>query len=178
MADGSNKFRCSKYSRIIFLKQHLFKTKFSVPALTLYLILTSPQNKGAWRYTFLKKGPDISKFVTLLLEIPEKTSFHPWQIVWEPVEVPYDFYMNAPENSTSFLTDPWNFCIGSSRHSQITCAQFPLPAVWIFFWNSLFQVVLILNFTFEVFYCHGAIVTLEFQDSVLVFSYLFCLSLF
>ena len=57
MADGSNKFRCSKYSRIIFLKQHSFKKKFPVPALTLYLILTSPQNNGGLKKHFSEKRP-------------------------------------------------------------------------------------------------------------------------
>ena len=41
-----------------------------------------------------------------------------------------------------------------------------------FFWNRLFQVVFILNFTFTVFCYHGATVTLLFYDSVLIFFYI------
>ena len=43
-----------------------------------------------------------------------------------------------------------------------------------FFWNSLFEVVFILNFTFAVFFYHGATVTLRFHDSVLIFFYISC----
>ena len=43
-----------------------------------------------------------------------------------------------------------------------------------FFWNSLFEVVFILNFTFAVFCYHGATVTLRFHDLVLIFSYISC----
>ena len=43
-----------------------------------------------------------------------------------------------------------------------------------FFWKRLFEVVLILNFTFTVFYFHGATVTLLFHDSVLIFFYISC----
>ena len=38
MACFSNSFLYSKYIRIIFLKQHSFKTKFSVPSLPMYLL--------------------------------------------------------------------------------------------------------------------------------------------
>ena len=39
-----------------------------------------------------------------------------------------------------------------------------------FFWNSLFEVVFILNFAFTVFFCQGTTVTLRFHDTVLIFS--------
>ena len=42
------------------------------------------------------------------------------------------------------------------------------------FWNSLFEAVFILNFTFAVFCYHGATVTLRFHDLVLIFSYISC----
>ena len=38
MAGGSNRFLYSKYSRIIFLKQHSFKTRFSIPSLPMYML--------------------------------------------------------------------------------------------------------------------------------------------
>ena len=43
-----------------------------------------------------------------------------------------------------------------------------------FFWNSPFEVVFILNYTFAVFYYHEATVTLRFHASVLIFSYVSC----
>ena len=88
------------------------------------------------------------------------------------MEIPHGFFLNTPGNSTSFLIDPWNF--------YMFFLQFPWklhvlkPRCLDFFWNSLFEVVLILNFTFVIFCCHGATVTLRFHDSVLIFSYLSC----
>ena len=34
---------------------------------------------GCWVYTILKKSPEIFRFVTLLMEIPDKMKFHPWK---------------------------------------------------------------------------------------------------
>ena len=42
------------------------------------------------------------------------------------------------------------------------------------FWNSLFEAVFMLNFTFAVFCYHGTTVTLRFHDLVLIFSYISC----
>ena len=44
----------------------------------------------------------------------------------------------------------------------------------VFFCNSLFEVVFILNFTFVVFCYDGATVTLRLYDSVLIGSYVSC----
>ena len=41
-----------------------------------------------------------------------------------------------------------------------------------FFWNSLFEVVFILNSTFAVVCYHGATVTLRLRNSVLIFSHI------
>ena len=41
-----------------------------------------------------------------------------------------------------------------------------------FFWDSLFEIVFVLFFIFAVFYYHGATVTLQFHDSMLIFSYI------
>ena len=51
--------------------------------------------------TFLKKRPGIFWFVTLPLEIPEKTNFHPWKLVW-PMKILHGFFLNTPGNSTFF----------------------------------------------------------------------------
>ena len=48
--------------------------------------------------------------------------------------------------------------------------KYSTPPVWIFFWNSLFELVFLLNFTFAV-----ATVMLRFHDSVLILSYISCL---
>ena len=61
-----------------------------------------------------------------------------------------------------FLQFPWKF------HSL-------KPRSLDFFWNSLREVVFIINFTFVVFWCHGATVKLRFHDSVLIFSYVSCI---
>ena len=152
-----------------------------------YIILLNwliPENiqtgRGSWGYTFLTKLPRIFKFITLPLEIPEKASFlHPWKfckIVWHSAK--------TYENSIwVFLEHPWkfHFYFGwplefphafSSISREVPCPQ---PRCLDFFWNSLFEVVFILNFTFAVFYYHGATAMLWFHDSVLIFSYLSCL---
>ena len=53
----------------------------------------------------------------------------------------------------------------------LTCGENLNSSCLDFFWNSLFGVVFILNFTFVVFWYHGAPVTLRCYDSVLIFSY-------
>ena len=42
------------------------------------------------------------------------------------------------------------------------------------FWNSLFEVVFILNYNFAVFYYHEATATLRFHALVLIFSCVSC----
>ena len=54
------------------------------------------------------------------------------------------------------------------------CGEILNPSCLDFFWNNLFEIVFILNFTFVVFCYHGATVTLQFHDSVLIFSYISC----
>ena len=93
----------------------------------------------------------ILRFVTLPLEIPEKTSFQPWKfckIVCNPLEIPRSktkaqenftlvFLYKTPINSTSFLIGPWDFHVSflqypwseNSMHSTLgPCLDF--------FWNS------------------------------------------
>ena len=77
-------------------------------------------------YFFEKKNPEIFRFVTLPIKIPDKTKFHthleiPQNCVLHPLETPrsktrsmkisHDFFFITPGNSTSFLIDPWNFHI-------------------------------------------------------------------
>ena len=89
------------------------------------------RNKGMhWGYTFLKKNPEFFRFVTLVLEIQRKTSFHYWKfckIVWNSYEVPWPITHRAiPEKKRNkgvwghtilkvlleflgFLLYPWKF---------------------------------------------------------------------
>ena len=85
------------------------------------------------------------------------------------MEITHGFFLNTLGNSTSFLIElflqfPCKFHVLNP----------PPPLVCTFFWNSLFEVVFISNFTFAVFCCHGATATLRFHNSVLIFSYLSC----
>ena len=79
------------------------------------------QRRGL-RIYFAEIPPGNFKFVTLLLEIPEKKSFHPWKfskILWHTLEIPrsknktheipHKFLLE--QLSASFLIDPWNFNI-------------------------------------------------------------------
>ena len=83
--------------------------------------------RGGWGYIFLKKNPPgIFGFVTLPLEILEKTSFHPLETLQNcvtdspleiprpktktlPMEIPHGFFLKTLGNSTSFLIGPRNF---------------------------------------------------------------------
>ena len=53
MVGGSNRFPYSKYSRIIFLKQHSFNSRFSVPSLPMHLLheVLLPLNILAYKCT-------------------------------------------------------------------------------------------------------------------------------
>ena len=57
---------------------------------------------------------------------------------------------------------------------RLMCGETLSSSCLDFFWNSLSEVVFILNFTFAVFCYHGATVTLRFHDSMLIFFYIFC----
>ena len=79
---------------------------------------------GGLRIYFLKNLPEDFRFVTLPLEIPEKTSFHleiqqncvtslrnskvKNQNSWK---FHMSFYLNTPGKSASFSIDPWNFYV-------------------------------------------------------------------
>ena len=66
---------------------------------------------GVMRIYFFEKLPGIFHFFTLPLKIPDKTKLNPWifhKIVLDPLETPKP-KTKTPENSTSFLINPWKF---------------------------------------------------------------------
>ena len=103
------------------------------------------QRRGL-RIYFAEIPPGNFKFVTLLLEIPEKKSFHPWKfskILWHTLEIPrsknktheiprvfawtaFCFFFNWPLEFQHFL---------SSIPLEIPFPQLPCLD---FFWNSPF----------------------------------------
>ena len=105
---------------------------------------------GGWGYNFLKTPYGIFRSVTLPLEIPEETRFYPWKfcrIVWHPwkfqrqkprpVEIPHEFFVNTPENSTSCLTDPWNFqCNRSQKNVGKHLHVLAKEIYFLYMWSS------------------------------------------
>ena len=72
--------------------------------------------------TFLKKTPGLFRFALLPLEILDKTHHYPWKfgkIVFSHLsktknrhlEIPHVFFLIILGKFTSFLIDPWNFCV-------------------------------------------------------------------
>ena len=85
-----------------------------------YSIKTSKQGVvGVEDNYFWKKNPEIFRFVTLPLKIPEKTSLNcaklcdnPWKFHCQklrPLKFPYEFFLNTSESSTSFFNWPLQF---------------------------------------------------------------------
>ena len=89
---------------------------------------------------YLFEPPIVYRFVTLYLEISEKTSFHPWKFckvfspfvfmffftTWKfqsqkPRTKEQYFFLNTTRNFSTFLIDPCNFHM-----------LFPPATVWIF----------------------------------------------
>ena len=74
------------------------------------------KQEGCWGYNILNLPPTPwnFRFVTLPLEIPEKTSFHPWKfskIVWHPLEIPSQKPRPMLEIPHEFLLEhPWKLC--------------------------------------------------------------------
>ena len=106
----------------------------------------NPNREGLW-YTFLK-NTEIFRFATLTLEILEETGFHHWKLLKNcvtplgnykvknarPMEIPHEFFLSTPQNSTSLLNDPWNF--------HMLLLQYPWKFHVLnlyFFWNSPFK---------------------------------------
>ena len=100
------------------------------------------------------QGVEDILFSLLPLEIPEKTSFHPWKfwkIVWDCSEIPRS-KTKTHENSTwVFLEHPYKFHFFFNWPLEIPHAllSIPLevpclqPPYLDFFWNSLLEVVFI-----------------------------------
>ena len=101
---------------------------------------------GGYTLYISEKPTGNFRFVTLPRKIPEKKSFYRWKFckfVWHPLEIPkltkthgnsVLVFLEHSWNSTSFLIDPLNFHVFSSRlPPEIPCPQSPpsLP-VWIF----------------------------------------------
>ena len=97
---------------------------------------------------FWKKNPGIFRFITLPLEICEKTSFVPWkfcEMVQHPRnskvknQDPWKFHMNFSwttlEIPLLFLIDPWNFHRLFLQYLSKFYVLNPLPCL-DFFWNS------------------------------------------
>ena len=95
-------------------------------------------NRGVWRHTFWKKTPGTFRFVTLLLEISDKNEastpgnstklcYTHWNYQGQKsrrMEIPHDFFLITPGNSTSFciylrnfhilfIQYPWKFHLAS-----------------------------------------------------------------
>ena len=114
------------------------------------------QTGGGWGYNFLKKNPRNFRFVTLPVEIPEKTSIHPWKFSKTLSDTPWKFQIQKPrpmEIPHQFLLEhPWKFCFFfnwplefphflSSIPLEIPCPQPWAPPCFVYFWNSPFQFI-------------------------------------
>ena len=111
------------------------------------------EGRGRLRIYFFEENPGIFRFVTLPLEIPDKTSFHPWKFCMQTcmtplgnpkvenqdqtMAIPHDFFFISPGNSTSFLNDLLEFPHAlSSIPLKIPCPH-PLcffleqPVIWL-----------------------------------------------
>ena len=75
------------------------------------------------------------------------------------MEIPHEFFLNTPENSTSFLIDPWNFrmlCLEYPWKFRLlsSCPQPSIPCLdfsGIAHWQSLkFQVLVMVMETVEL----------------------------
>ena len=112
--------------------------------------LFQKSQRGVEDIIFWKPPYEIFRSVTLPLEIPEETRFYPWKfcrIVWHPwkfqrqkprpVEIPHDFFVNTPENSTSCLTDSWNFqCNGSQKNVGKHLHVLAKEIYFLYMWTS------------------------------------------
>ena len=66
--------------------------------------------RESWLYTSPKKSPEIFRFVTLHLEIPDKTRIDSWKfckIVWHPLEIPRLKTKIHGNYIWFFLEHPW-----------------------------------------------------------------------
>ena len=105
--------------------------------------------QGGLSTYFLEKSPGIFHFITLPLEIPNKTKLHPWKFhkimlhpleitrpktnTWRKLQIVFSFLV-TPGNFTSFLINPWKFhmLFLLTRGNSIPST----PPCLVFFWNS------------------------------------------
>ena len=90
--------------------------------------------RGSWGWYFSENPPGNFRFVTLPLEILEKTSFHPWKftkIVWYVQLPPWKFQGQKPRLTEIpcefFFEHPWKFCFFfvDPRNFHIFFLQYP-----------------------------------------------------
>ena len=111
---------------------------------TSYWAIPEKKTKqGAWGYTFVSPPPPSSRnFYICHCILKNSTAFTPGNSVkfcntlWKfqgqkprPMEIPHNFFLNSPGNSTPFLIHPWSFHVFSLIPLEISCSETP---VWIF----------------------------------------------
>ena len=70
----------------------------------------NPNRGGGLRTYFFEKTSGIFRFVTLSLEIPDKTKLHPWKFhktVLHPLKIPRPKTKTHGESTLFFLYHPW-----------------------------------------------------------------------
>ena len=90
--------------------------------------------RGRLKIYFFEKTPGIFRFVTLPLEIPDKTSFHPWKFCMQTCMTPLGNSKIENQDKTHgnstwfFLHIPWKFHFFFSWSPGIsTCSFFNTP---------------------------------------------------
>ena len=92
--------------------------------------------RGCWGHTFLKKTPEIFRFVTLLLEIQDKMKLHThWNFQGQkprPMEIPHYFFLDHAWKFHFFFYWPLEVPILFFQ-SPWKCPQTPPPPTVCFF---------------------------------------------
>ena len=117
-----------------------FSSVFFLPAIQWTIPKKKKKEQG---YTsFFGKSPEISRYVTLPLAIPDKTRLYSWNFcnvklyLLHPLKIPErktkatgnsNFFLITPGNSTSFLTNLWKFRLLFLRYPQKFHVLNPLP---------------------------------------------------
>ena len=98
------------------------------------------KEEGGWGYTFLKITPGSFRFVTLPLDILEKTSFHSWKIckiVCHTLEFPRSKTKTHCNFTWVFLEHRWKFYFFFNWFLKFSHAHSSIPLE--IFWNSLMK---------------------------------------
>ena len=119
--------------------------------LSIGLFQKNSKQGGWWMYYSEIPPSGIFRFVTLSLEIPEKTSFHLLEILQncvprlgnlkvknqDPRKFTLVFLYKTPINSTSFLIGPWNFHVSFLQYPWSGNSMYStLGPCLDSFWNS------------------------------------------